>query len=104
MLARLQKRLDEQEAEAARERQKWLDKQEVEAAHERVKATLNRDAAKRVHNQLLARIEVLRRAQTRGSDEDSCTHPSQPSAIDTVCTEAVGDVADSHPTPQGTLQ
>jgi len=44
--------------------QKRLDKQEMEAAREREKAALERDAATRVHNQL------LQRAQTGGSDEN----------------------------------
>ena len=44
MLVRLQKRLDKQEAEVARECEK---------------AALERDASTRVHNQLLSRIEVL---------------------------------------------
>ena len=56
----------------------------MEAAREREKAALERDTATRVHNQLLALIEVLRRVQTRGSDE-SRTHPSQPRATDTAC-------------------
>jgi len=50
------------------------------------KATLERDVVARVHNQLLTQIEVLQRARTRGSDEESHTHPSQPRATDTACT------------------
>ena len=51
LLACLQKRLETQEAEATREREK---------------ATLERDAAAWIQNQLLAKIETLRTAQTRG--------------------------------------
>ena len=39
--------------------QKRLDEQEAEAAHEREKSVLERDAATRVQNQLLTQVEVL---------------------------------------------
>ena len=48
--------------------QKWLDEQEEEVAREFKKSALERDVATRVQNQLLTQVEILRRAQTRGSD------------------------------------
>ena len=71
MLARLQKRLDAQEPEGACECEK---------------VAIERDATTCVHNQLLAQIETLRRAQMRGSNaKESRTHLSQPRAVKTAC-------------------
>jgi len=60
MLAQLQKRLEEQEVKATRKCEK---------------SVLERDASIRVQNQLLTQVEVLRRAQTRSIDKESCTYP-----------------------------
>ena len=43
--------------------QKWLDKPEAEVACERKKTALERDVAACVHDQLLAQMEVLRKAR-----------------------------------------
>jgi len=42
--------------------QKWIDAQEVEVAREHEKAALERDVVTRVHDQLLTQIEALRKA------------------------------------------
>ena len=60
MLAQLQKRLEEQEVKATRKCEK---------------SVLERDASIHVQNQLLTQVEVLRRAQTRSIDKESCTYP-----------------------------
>jgi len=66
--------------------QKQLDKQKAKAAPEYDKATILRDAATCIYNQLLAHIVVFRGAQTRGSDKESRMHPLQPRTTDTTCT------------------
>ena len=55
-------------------------------ARERDKSSLERDAAMGVQNQLLAQMEVFRRAWVRGSDEeDSRAHPSRSRARNIDC-------------------
>ena len=76
---------------------KWLNAQEAEATCEREKASLERAAAVRIKNQLLAQIEMLRRAQTRGSNAKEChAHPSQSCMTNTAYSGATGGVADPY--------